>query len=412
MDIEQQALSSMKKSLKNMSEQKHLEKNKALQQAAKNFLEKTLEPSRQIIFIRNQLLNSGEEMQVFEKIAKLMRVDQLDSKVYDEWQSFQSQLKIAKIEDLEKSWNKALEIIYKQVEIFQQRIFDIWGDQSLAYVTVQATFDGKQVSVKVYEFKPSTSIERQSSEKGGGYSAKVKVGRKSKKEKDESFEALKRQMKRNRTDSDAAIEAKYQNLSNTYFEVLKRYDAAVKSGKGRAIWWFTNENHDDLAGAVEIYQKGDLAETFVSFIPILMQKRGKKPPYSGILDPSDVGAFMTGTINVDATRGRLVGDVLFKMQHDNTFKNLAVKAAGASHMGYMQMIDLAQNLSVSKDPLNTLIKTQKMDIEEGKKTGRNKEIDIDGMSLEDQETFKAAIQLADQAIKDKTIAELKKMLKS
>lgn len=366
MAIEDEALQAAKDFLNSLSEEELKEKNTLLKNNASNFLVKVLPLHEIIKTIQFTIENNGDWISATEKLQQMIRGD-FDSETLNKWNSFTSRVNTFSLAPYQKEWDTALRAIYHEVEQFQDSIFKILEIQHLAYITVKAQSDKHgNITVGTYEFKPGVSIDKQASSKGGALTAKVSMGgRKTKQYKQENFKSIIDRLKLGNV-SDQEIENKYQKLANTYKEVLIRFAASKQSNnKNSAIWWFTDATQDNIGGMVKVGQRGDLAEAFVSFIPQLVQEPGVKPPYSGVLDPYDVSAFLTvGVANVDNAKGRLVGDVMAKLQNGQ-IQNWAVKASGASQMGYYQMIELADIIMASANPLEAIGETQYADIQAG-----------------------------------------------
>lgn len=368
------------------------EKNTQLRIAAQTFLSVVMREDTIITSIQTKLATKQEEIRISKKLQNLIK-----SAHNSAIGQLKNRITTVNLKQLQQEWDTALHRIYEAVHAFQQRIFEIEGTQSLAYVTVESKTDKSgQTYHKVFTFEPKTGISSAASSRGGARKAIVRFGRQTNAEKDESFNAMIRALGGDDADTteDGEIKASYQRLSNTYTEVLFRYSRALRNNKdkGNAVWWFTDSSHSTLAGAMEVFSKGDLAEAFVSFIPSLIENPGKVPPYSGTMDPTDVGAFMTqGVSEVDSTKGRLVGDV-FHAGRDGHIYNWAVKAKGAQQMGYKQMISLANQILVSPNPLATISEIRAQDIAQGGKRNRAlTEGELNALSGSAQEAMNTAV---------------------
>lgn len=407
MGIEEEALQVTKDFLKDLSEKELREKNDLLKQEAETFLFQVLPQHEIITAIQTTIENNGDWLKAQEKLSKMIRGD-FDTETFAKWNSFTSQLKGFNLKALQQEWDNALRNIYNEVDKFQHSIFKILERQDLAYITVQAKLDKEgQIKVDLFEFVPGVGIEKEASSKGGGLTAKVRLGgRKTKKQKDKSFQSIIDKLKSEDV-SQEEIMANYKTLANTYKNVLIRFAAAkAANGKNSSIWWFTDATKDKIGGMVKVTQRGDLAEAFVSFIPQLMQQSGEQPPYTGILDPTDVRAFLTiGVAKVDNAKGRLVGDVMAKLQNGR-IQNWAVKATGASHMGYYQMIELADTIRLSSNPLETIGEIQYSDA----KAGATRNQVIDDPNHEEFNKLKNGVQKAIEIVQTQTTEELRKII--
>lgn len=398
MGIEAEALQAAKDFLNNLSEEQLQEKNSLLKSKAQAFLSQVLPQHEIIVAIQTTIANNGDWLEAQEKLSKMIRGD-FDTETLGKWHSFTSQLKGFDLKALQQQWDAALRLIYDAVDNFQNFIFEVMEIQDLAYITVQAKLDKEgNINVGVFEFDPSVAIDKQAASKGGGLTARVGMGgRKTKQQKAESFQSIIDKLKSEDV-SEQEISTKYQKLANTYKEVLIRFAAAkAANGNDASIWWFTDASQDDIGGMVKATQRGDLAEAFVSFIPQLVQQPGERPPYTGVMDPTDVAAFLTvGVANVDNAKGRLVGDVMARLQN-GSIQNWAVKAAGASHMGYQQMIELADIIRTSSNPLESIGETQYADALAG--VTRNAIVNPNDSEFNQ---LKGGIQKAIDLIKEKT----------
>lgn len=368
------------------------EKNTQLRIAAQTFLSTAMREDAIIASIQAKLATKQEEIRISKKLQNLIK-----SAHNSAIGQLKNRITTVNLKQLQQEWDTALRNIYEAVHAFQQHIFEIEGTQSLAYVTVETKTDKNDKTYhKVFTFKPKTGISAEASSRGGARKAVVRFGRQTNAEKDESFNAMIRALGGDDADTseDGAIKQSYQRLSHTYTEVLFRYSRAVsnKKDKGNLVWWFTDSSHSTLAGAMEVFSKGDLAEAFVSFIPSLIENPEEVPPYSGTMDPTDVEAFMTqGVENVDSTKGRLVGDV-FHTGRDGHVYNWAVKAKGAQQMGYKQMISLAKRMLESPNPLATISEIREQDKAQGGKRNRAlDESELNELSISAKEAIHAGV---------------------
>ena len=366
MDIKAEALQATRNFLNSLSEKQLQMKNNLLKHEAEAFLSQVLPEHEIIVAIQSTIANNGDWLVAQEKLSKMIRGD-FDTETLGKWHSFTSQLKKFDLEALQHQWDTALRIIYDAVNKFQHTIFNIMEIQNLVSITVQANLDKEgNMNVGLFEFNPSVAIDKQASAKGGRLTARIGMGgRKTKQQKAESFQSIIDRLKTENV-SEQEISTKYQKLANTYKEVLIRFAAAkAANGNNASIWWFTDANQNEIGGMVKATQRGDLAEAFVSFIPQLVQQPGEQAPYTGTMDPTDVSAFLTvGVANVSNAKGRLVGDIMAKLQNGN-IQNWAVKAAKASHMGYQQMIELADAIRTSSNPLEAIGEIQYSDATSG-----------------------------------------------
>lgn len=374
MSIEQTAYDITKNYIESLSKEQLEQKNLKLKAAANNFLKIVLIEDAKIKKIRYALTEKNRLQQQANKMLNLAR-EMVGEEVMAQWDSFTNLSNGMDRQSLEGEWKNSLRIIYEQVHIFQMKIFEILEIQSMAYITLETVMDGENIKVRVFEFDPDIILDRQASSKGGGFKARVGFGSKTAEEKDASLINIFKRI------NEASIEnnqvpAVYHNLEATYGEILFRFSAAKQADSSHPkIWWFTDSSQDHIAGKMEVQSQGHLAEAFIGFIPMIAQNPStSQPPYSGIMDPTDVSAFLTmGVASVDATKGRLVGDVMTQLQNSGSegpqIQNWAVKAQSASHMGYQQMIQLAQTLTASTNmnAMMLLAETQKTDLSKSKK---------------------------------------------
>lgn len=371
-NIVKQVDSAIAKDRDSIKEQKNIQ----LRLAAQTFLNVAKKEDNIIKEIQKKLESQQDTIRISQKLQNLLRTTH-DSAVGQ----LKDKIITVNLKQLQREWDTALRNIYEAVHAFQNRVFQIEETQTGAYVTLDVSTNEKgQLFHRAYMFKPKTNIGARAQSQGGGRKALIGFGRQSSKAKDESFNEIIRMLGGDDADTteEGAIKQAYYRLSNTYTEVLFRYSRAVQNnnGKGNSIWWFTDSDHVTLAGAVEVFSKGDLAEAFVSFIPEVIAKPDNLPPYSGEMDPTDVSAFMKGTSNnngvlhVDNTKGRLLGDVI-ATDADGKIHNWAVKARGASQMGYQQMIELAEIILASPNPLAAISETRQADAKAGAARNRS-----------------------------------------
>lgn len=358
-----------------LTENEKVEKNNKLKNAAASFLAAMQPLYVQLEIIREKLYRQAEFDSVLQKIKKIYSDDAID----DQFNLLRAELTVQEINALSQEERKLLDEIYTYVDIFQKAIFEIWGLQKMIYVSVDAQYLGKRTfPISAYEFKPGHSISRVD---GGGWSARVtKGGRRKRDEKDSSLNSILMGMAQGAGFADIPSQGKtnYQLLSQTYKEVMFRFKTAWKKDEQYdgepQIWWFTDASHSDVGGMVYVGQAGDLAETFVSFIPAAILDSSEHPPYSGELDPPDVKKFIQGTQKVTNAKGRLLGDVTAIIEENGQKKilQMAVKGQKASHMEFLQMLDLANQIIISPNPLQTLIDIQIADEKAG--VGRKQQI--------------------------------------
>lgn len=127
-------------------------------------------------------------------------------------------------------------------------------------------------------------------------------------------------------------------LSNTYHNVMYRYNQARKKNS-RWIYWYED---NDING-MEIAQKGDINEAYALFF------FKKKEFINAFNEEKNVKFYAEeGIATVDAVSGLLKGDISL-----SNGRELAIKSLGASMLGFSQVENIAKKIVYQWDKKNS-----------------------------------------------------------
>ena len=125
------------------------QKNTQLRLAAQIFLSTAMREDAIIASIQAKLATKQEEIRISKKLQNLLK-----SAHNSEIGQLKNRITTVNLKQLQQEWDTALHKIYEAVHAFQQRIFEIEGTQSLAYVTVESKTDKSgQTYHKVFTFE-------------------------------------------------------------------------------------------------------------------------------------------------------------------------------------------------------------------------------------------------------------------
>lgn len=156
-------------------------------------------------------------------------------------------------------------------------------------------------------------------------------------------------------------------LSNTYHNIMYRYNQARKHNSHRIFW---KENRNSDYGMIEVGQRGDINEAYALFF--LKKKEFIK---NNDLEKRIKYYAEEGIMSIDSVPGLLTGDITL-----SNGRELAIKSAGASMLSFTQVEKIAKKINTewsNKTPeqfLKALFR-EKIDVLNlGKKNsiGRNK----------------------------------------
>lgn len=394
-----------------MDEDTRRQKGAELKIIASAYLAEILPLQTKMTIIDTKLRRKAAFSRTIKKLKQLFS----DTAIDKEFELLNAQIDNKLIQVTEAEQKACLEQIQLLTDRFQNNIFRIWGIQDLVYLTVEASGNKDGVArTRAYTIKPGVSIQRKAK---GGFSARVTIDNISDENKDASLNSLIRGMAAGAGNNDlGSIMKNYSQLSTTYNEVLFRYDVSrAKDGdyKGKPmVWWFSDGSHSDVAGMLYVGQAGDLAETFVSYLPIIVTDGEASAPYSGVMDPDDVKTFLEGTSKVTNAKGRLLGDVTAIIESDGEKKilQIAVKAKGASHMGYMQMIELARAILMCPDDAQVLTKLYAIQLQD-ERAGQGRKQQLQEGTKKVQEATSAVVKDFEKAFIEREAKRLKNLTK-